>query len=142
MAADAGGIGTCDNVVQRNATLRSASQSSTAMKLTFSKGALPKLNLTDEERRIFNLLFKQADTKNDGIVTGEVAVTLFPRTKIPENTLGEVWHTRTPLDLDLELTADRYGQWQTSRTVASCWGKTLQRPCVYSGIGRLSQGAS
>jgi hypothetical protein len=55
-------------------------------------GALPKLNLTDEERRIFNLLFKQADTKNDGIVTGEVAVTLFPRTKIPENTLGEVWH--------------------------------------------------
>jgi hypothetical protein len=53
-------------------------------------GLLPKLNLTEEERRVYNLLFKQADTKNDGIVTGDVAIPLFARTKIPEHTLGEV----------------------------------------------------
>jgi epidermal growth factor receptor substrate 15 len=55
-----------------------------------SPGLLPKLNLTEEERRVYNLLFKQADTKNDGIVTGDVAIPLFARTKIPEHTLGEV----------------------------------------------------
>lgn len=47
-------------------------------------------NLTREEERLFDILFKQADTKGDGIVTGEVAITLFFKTKLSENILGEV----------------------------------------------------
>ncbi|TID20223.1 hypothetical protein E6O75_ATG07683 [Venturia nashicola] len=53
------------------------------------KSAIP--NLTREEERLFDILFKQADTKGDGIVTGEVAITLFFKTKLSENILGEIW---------------------------------------------------
>ena len=53
-------------------------------------GDHPTLNLTAEEKRLFGVLFKQADTKGDGIVTGEVAITLFPKAKLSENILGEV----------------------------------------------------
>jgi epidermal growth factor receptor substrate 15 len=53
-------------------------------------GDHPNLNLTPEEKQLFGRLYKQADTKGDGIVTGEVAVSLFPKAKLSENTLGEV----------------------------------------------------
>jgi epidermal growth factor receptor substrate 15 len=56
-----------------------------------STGDHPNLNLTSEEKQLFGRLFKQADTKGDGIVTGEVAVSLFPKAKLSENTLGEIW---------------------------------------------------
>ncbi|KIV98998.1 uncharacterized protein PV09_09278 [Verruconis gallopava] len=54
-------------------------------------GDHPSLNLTPEEKQLFGRLFKQADTKGDGIVTGEVAVSLFPKAKLSETTLGEIW---------------------------------------------------
>ena len=54
-------------------------------------GDHPNLNLTPEEKQLFGRLYKQADTKGDGIVTGEVAVSLFPKAKLSENTLGEIW---------------------------------------------------
>jgi epidermal growth factor receptor substrate 15 len=56
----------------------------------FPTGDHPKLNLTAEEKRIFGALFKQADTKDGGVVTGEVAIALFPRAKLPEEILGQV----------------------------------------------------
>ncbi|KAF2432148.1 hypothetical protein EJ08DRAFT_695603 [Tothia fuscella] len=57
----------------------------------FRTGDHPKLNLTSEEKKIFGILFKQADTKDDGIVTGEAAINLFPRAKLPEAELGTIW---------------------------------------------------
>lgn len=64
---------------------------------TGENGNLP--NLTAEEKRLFAILFKQADTKGDGIVTGEVAITLFFKTKLSENTLGEVRSLRVNFKL-------------------------------------------
>ncbi|KAF2397204.1 hypothetical protein EJ06DRAFT_166024 [Trichodelitschia bisporula] len=49
------------------------------------------INLTPEEKRLYGQLFKQADTKGDNIVTGEIAVKLFNRTRLSEHTLGEIW---------------------------------------------------
>ncbi|KAF2146149.1 uncharacterized protein K452DRAFT_294753 [Aplosporella prunicola CBS 121167] len=49
------------------------------------------LNLTPEEKRIFGELFRQADTEQMGVVTGEVAVKFFERTKLPPAVLGEIW---------------------------------------------------
>lgn len=54
-------------------------------------GDHPNLNLTPEEKPLFARLFKLADTKGDGIVAGEVAISLFPKAKLSENTLGEIW---------------------------------------------------
>ncbi|KAK5256090.1 hypothetical protein LTR16_004035 [Cryomyces antarcticus] len=50
----------------------------------------PVLNLTTEEKRAFSQLFQQADTENIGVVTGEVAVKFFERTKLAPSVLGEV----------------------------------------------------
>ncbi|KAF4537261.1 UBS TS-N domain-containing protein [Lasiodiplodia theobromae] len=49
------------------------------------------LNLTPEEKRVFGELFRQADTEQMGVVTGEVAVKFFERTKLPPQVLGEIW---------------------------------------------------
>ncbi|TKA56561.1 hypothetical protein B0A49_12218, partial [Cryomyces minteri] len=51
----------------------------------------PVLNLTTEEKRVFGQLFQQADTENIGVVTGEVAVKFFERTKLAPSVLGEIW---------------------------------------------------
>ena len=56
-------------------------------------GDHPNLNLTSEEKTLFGRLYKQADTKGDGIVTGEVAISLFPKSRLSENVLGEVRST-------------------------------------------------
>ena len=48
------------------------------------------LNLTPEEKRVFGQLFKQADSEGLGVVTGEVAVKFFERTRLPPAVLGEV----------------------------------------------------
>jgi epidermal growth factor receptor substrate 15 len=53
-------------------------------------GAHPKLNLLPEERRLFGQLFKDCDTENTGVVTGEAAVKLLQRTMLSEQVLGEV----------------------------------------------------
>ncbi|KAF2836967.1 hypothetical protein M501DRAFT_1018373 [Patellaria atrata CBS 101060] len=49
------------------------------------------LNLTPEEKRVFGALFAQADTEKIGVVTGEVAVKFFERTKLAPAVLGEIW---------------------------------------------------
>lgn len=52
--------------------------------------AHPNLQLSPEERRYFGQLFSAADTDKIGVVTGEVAVKFFEKTKLPPSTLGEV----------------------------------------------------
>ena len=49
------------------------------------------LNLTPEEKRAFQYLFQQADTEKLGVITGEVAVKFFERTKLQPAVLGEIW---------------------------------------------------
>ncbi|KAI9742434.1 MAG: hypothetical protein M1818_003968 [Claussenomyces sp. TS43310] len=51
----------------------------------------PSLNLTPEEKRVFGQLFRQADTENLGVVTGEVAVKFFEKTRLEPRILGEIW---------------------------------------------------
>jgi len=52
--------------------------------------AAPSLNLTPEEKRVFGQLFRQADTEGVGVVTGEVAVKFFEKTRLEPRVLGEV----------------------------------------------------
>ncbi|KAI9725499.1 MAG: hypothetical protein M1828_003170 [Chrysothrix sp. TS-e1954] len=51
----------------------------------------PNLNLTPEEKRAYSALFKKADTEGLGVVTGDVAVNFFERTRLDSNVLGEIW---------------------------------------------------
>ncbi|POS86152.1 hypothetical protein EPUL_001565 [Erysiphe pulchra] len=51
----------------------------------------PLLNLTVEEKRLFGHLFRQADSENIGVVTGEAAVKFFEKTRIEPRVLGEIW---------------------------------------------------
>ncbi|KAE8356605.1 hypothetical protein BDV28DRAFT_154473 [Aspergillus coremiiformis] len=51
----------------------------------------PNLNLTPEEKRVFYQLFQSADTTNLGVITGEVAVPFFEKTKLAPDTLGLIW---------------------------------------------------
>lgn len=52
--------------------------------------AAPNLNLTSEEKRFFGQLFRQADTDSVGVVTGEIAVKFFEKTRLDSRILGEV----------------------------------------------------
>ncbi|KAI1368912.1 hypothetical protein F5Y08DRAFT_206972 [Xylaria arbuscula] len=54
-------------------------------------GGAPNLNLSPEEKRVYGLLFRQADTESVGVVTGEVAVQFFEKTRLDSRILGEVW---------------------------------------------------
>ncbi|GAW22019.1 hypothetical protein ANO14919_115530 [Xylariales sp. No.14919] len=54
-------------------------------------GGAPNLNLSPEEKRVYGLLFRQADTENVGVVTGEVAVQFFEKTRLDSRVLGEIW---------------------------------------------------
>jgi len=74
------------------------------------------LNLTPEEKRVYNALFQQADTDRLGVVTGEVAAKFFEKSKLAPNILGEVWIIT--LCFKRCLPADqynyhRYGSYQT-----------------------------
>ncbi|KAL6231835.1 hypothetical protein BDW75DRAFT_31687 [Aspergillus navahoensis] len=51
----------------------------------------PNLNLTPEEKRVFYQLFQAADTTNLGVITGEIAVPFFEKTKLSPETLGLIW---------------------------------------------------
>ena len=51
----------------------------------------PILNLTPEEKRAFQYLFQLADTEKLGVITGEIAVKFFERTKLAPAVLGEIW---------------------------------------------------
>lgn len=50
----------------------------------------PDLNLTPDERRLFGQLFAAADSDKLGVVTGEVAVKFFEKTRLSPAVLGEV----------------------------------------------------
>jgi epidermal growth factor receptor substrate 15 len=50
----------------------------------------PKLNLTAEEKHVYGQLFRQADTESVGVVTGEIAVKFFDKTRLDSSVLGEV----------------------------------------------------
>lgn len=50
----------------------------------------PKLNLTAEEKHVYGQLFRLADSDNVGVVTGEVAVKFFEKTRLDSRVLGEV----------------------------------------------------
>jgi epidermal growth factor receptor substrate 15 len=51
----------------------------------------PNLNLSPEEKRAFGQLFRQADTDGVGVVTGEIAVKFFEKTRLDSRVLGEIW---------------------------------------------------
>lgn len=53
---------------------------------------VPNLNLSPEEKRVYGQLFRAADTDSVGVITGEVAVKFFERTKLDSRVLGEVSH--------------------------------------------------
>lgn len=52
--------------------------------------APPNLNLNTEEKRVYGQLFRQADTESVGVVTGDVAVKFFDKTRLDSRVLGEV----------------------------------------------------
>jgi len=62
--------------------------------------AAPSLNLTSEEKRVFGQLFKEADKENIGVVTGEVAVKFFEKTRLEPRILGEVRGSAPPVNTD------------------------------------------
>ncbi|KAM0322962.1 hypothetical protein ACHAQA_009061 [Verticillium albo-atrum] len=49
---------------------------------TGADAAGSNLNLTPEEKRVFGQLFRQADTDSVGVVTGEIAVKFFDKTRL------------------------------------------------------------
>ncbi|KAI1767023.1 hypothetical protein GGR53DRAFT_527719 [Hypoxylon sp. FL1150] len=49
------------------------------------------LNLTPEEKRVYGQLYRKADTESVGVVTGEVAVKFFEKTRLDSRVLGEIW---------------------------------------------------
>ena len=51
----------------------------------------PNLHLSPEERRYFGQLFSSADTDKLGVVTGEIAVKFFEKTRLSSDVLGEIW---------------------------------------------------
>lgn len=55
--------------------------------------APPNLNLSPEEKRVYGQLFRQADTESVGVVTGDVAVKFFDKTRLDSRVLGEVGPT-------------------------------------------------
>ena len=63
---------------------------------------MPNLNLTAEERRVFGQLFREADTENIGVITGEIAVKFFEKTRLEGRILGEVSKNPNPYASSLE----------------------------------------
>ena len=50
----------------------------------------PNLNLTAEEKRVYDRLLKEADPDGFGVVSGDIAVKFFERTKLAPDVLGQV----------------------------------------------------
>lgn len=59
-----------------------------------NRAGAPNLNLSADEKRAYGQLFRQADTDNVGVVTGEVAVKFFEKTRLDSRILGEVCRSR------------------------------------------------
>lgn len=58
--------------------------------LTTSGAGYPNLNLTGEEKRVYGQLFKAADPDGFEVVSGDVAVKFFEKTRLPPDILGQV----------------------------------------------------
>jgi hypothetical protein len=58
--------------------------------LTISGIGHPNLNLTSEEKRVYGQLFKAADPDGFEVVSGDVAVKFFEKTRLPPDVLGQV----------------------------------------------------
>jgi epidermal growth factor receptor substrate 15 len=58
--------------------------------LTTSGTGHPNLNLTSEEKRVYGQLFKAADPDGFEVVSGDVAVKFFEKTRLPPDVLGQV----------------------------------------------------
>ncbi|KAH9435739.1 hypothetical protein MCOR02_004658 [Pyricularia oryzae] len=56
-----------------------------------AEAGAPNLNLTPDEKRYYGQLFRQADTDGVGVVTGDVAVKFFDKTRLESRILGEIW---------------------------------------------------
>ncbi|KAL8822367.1 MAG: hypothetical protein Q9191_006898 [Dirinaria sp. TL-2023a] len=85
----------------------------------------PNLHLTPEERRYFGQLFSAADTDKIGVITGEIAVKFFEKTRLPPTALGEVRNCVMTVEKERADTADhadmadsRHGE---SRASHACW---------------------
>ena len=50
----------------------------------------PNLNLTAEEKRVYGQLFRSADPEGFEVVSGDVAVKFFEKTKLQPEVLGQV----------------------------------------------------
>lgn len=84
--------------------------------------APPNLNLNPEEKRVYGQLFRQADTESVGVVTGEVAVKFFEKTRLDPRVLGEVGFSFPSTHVRPRCPDDairRYGKSQITRTVGS-----------------------
>lgn len=87
------------------------------------------VNLSPEEKRLFGQLFRQADYDNVSVVTGEIAVSFFEKTKLDTRVLGQVSYPRPPAPLPgppstagrtrLTTAPRRYGRLPTPRIGAS-----------------------
>lgn len=56
-----------------------------------AEAGAPNLNLNPDEKRYYGQLFRQADTDGVGVVTGEIAVKFFDKTRLESRILGEIW---------------------------------------------------
>lgn len=96
------------------------------------KAAPPNLNLGPEEKRVYGQLFRLADTEGVGVVTGDVAVKFFEKTKLDSSVLGEVGGSL--LVVDPQLPANdairRYGKSQTMKTEGSLLQQVSALFCV------------
>lgn len=55
----------------------------------------PALRLMPDEKRLYDQLFRQADEGGVGVVTGDVAVQFFEKTRLDSRVLGEVSDARS-----------------------------------------------
>lgn len=64
--------------------------------LLTATAAQASLNLSAEEKRVYGQLFQQADTEGVGVVTGDVAVKFFEKTRLEPPVLGEASRIHDP----------------------------------------------
>lgn len=66
---------------------------------------LPNLRLSPDEKRFYDQLFRQVDELNAGVVTADVAVKFFEKTRLDQRILFEVRYPPSPTTLVLRVRA-------------------------------------
>jgi hypothetical protein len=111
--------------------------------LRVSLAGAPNLNLSAEEKRVYGQLFRQADTESVGVVTGEIAVKFFEKTRLDSRVLGEVSLSKVFRSVEgWKLTPSptrRYGRSQTKRIAASLRLPALASSCGLLGMRRQAE---